>query len=197
MRCSSSKASLANLRKLVQAGDMLCEAASYAAIIADSFELVSAVADGDWSKALSAGKDLAIDAAPLLLGAEVTGPLTVVVLVVQAELEAILRSPPGSSAICRDELVRLAALDFVEQCNVVAFKLARSLVANCKLMIDASRPSSVQDVAARQADREAAIPSPRRYPRSSRRFCATRRRRTPSAAIRKSSRRSAGKRSRR
>jgi hypothetical protein len=146
----------ANFRKLVKAGEMIGKAASYAAVIADGFKLVAAVADGDWSKALSAGKDLAIDAAPLLLGPEVSGPLTVVVLVVQAELEAISLAA-RIIRHCRDETVRLAALDFVEECNVVA-KLARSLVADCQVMLNSSSPS-VQDVAYKQANREAAVVS--------------------------------------
>ena len=69
----------ANFRKLVKAGEMLGKAPSYAAIIADGFKLVSAVLDNDWSKALSAVTDLAIDAAPLFLGAGVALPLAGVV----------------------------------------------------------------------------------------------------------------------
>jgi len=147
----------ANFQKLVKAGEMIGKAASYAAVIADGFKLVSAVYHGDWSKALSAGKDLAFDAAPLLLGAEVAGPLTVVVGVVQAELEAI-RLAAGILRSAKVATVSLAALDFVEQCNVVA-KPARSLVADCDLMLDESKPPGVREVAERKANGQAATVS--------------------------------------
>ena len=55
---------------------------------------------------------------------------------------------------CKDDTVREAALDFVEQCNVIADK-AFSLVANCDLMLDESKPPGVREIAEREANREA------------------------------------------
>jgi hypothetical protein len=54
--------------KLAKLGKTLGTAASYAAVIADGFKLVSALRDGSFEKALEAAGSLAVDAAPLLLG---------------------------------------------------------------------------------------------------------------------------------
>jgi len=140
-------------KKLAQIGKALGTAASYAAVIADGIKMVSAIADGDYDEALKAGSDLAIDSAPLLLGAEVAAPLAAVVVVIKAELE-VFKLAAAFIRYCKDEMVRQAAADFIRQCNV-GVPTARSLAADCELLIGASS-AGIQELAMKKATQEAA-----------------------------------------
>ena len=139
-------------KKLAQIGKALGTAASYAAVIADGIKLVSAIRDGDYNEALKAGSDLAIDSAPLLLGADVAAPLAAVVVVIKAELE-VFKLAAAFIRYCKDEMVRQAAADFIGQCNVIA-SVARGLVADCELLTGASS-AGVQEIAMKKASEEA------------------------------------------
>ena len=124
--------------KLAKLGKTLGTAASYAAVIADGFKLVSALRDGSFEKALEAAGSLAVDAAPLLLGPEVAGPLGVTVLIIQAELE-VFRGAAAMIRWCKDETVRKAALDFVQQCTILAENGGYDLVADWVILLDPAR----------------------------------------------------------
>jgi hypothetical protein len=76
------------------------------------------------------------------------------IIVVKAELEAI-KLAAAFIRWCKDEMVRQAALDFVNGCNVIANGAARALVADCYLFINATN-QKVRDMALAQANREAA-----------------------------------------
>ena len=141
-------------KKLAAAGRAIGTAASYAAVIADGVKLVSALSRGDYDEAVKAGTDMAIDAAPLLLGADVAGPLAVVVVVVKAELE-VWKLAAEFIRYCKDETVRQAAESFVKQCDVIAKGAAVGLVADCTLLLNASS-ASVQAIALKKANQEAA-----------------------------------------
>jgi hypothetical protein len=141
-------------KKLAAAGKAIGTAASYAAVIADGVKLVSALSRGDYDEALKAGSDMAIDAAPLLLGEDVAGPLAVVVVVVKSELE-VWKLAAEFIRWCKDETVRQAAESFVKQCDVIAKGAAIGLVADCTLLLNASS-ASVQAIALKKANQEAA-----------------------------------------
>ena len=141
-------------KKLAAAGRAIGTAASYAAVIADGVKLISALSDGDYDEALKAGGDMLVDAAPLLLGEDVAGPLAVVVVLVKAELEA-WKLAAAFIRWCKDETVRQAAESFVKQCDIIAKGGAYGLVADCTLLLNASS-ASVQAIALKKANQEAA-----------------------------------------
>jgi hypothetical protein len=93
------------------------------------------------------------DGAPLALGEDLAGPLSIAIIAVKADLEAIRLA--AFIRWCKDEMVRQASLDFVGQCNVIAKGGARSLVADCDLLLNASNPK-IQAAALERANREAA-----------------------------------------
>jgi hypothetical protein len=144
-------------QKLAKVAKTIGKAASYAAVIADGIKMVTALRDGDYAEALKAGKDLAIDAAPLLLGEEVAGPLSVTVVVIQAELEAF-HLAAEFIRWCKDEMVREAAEDFVKQCDIIAKGGAYDLVAECQILLDYDK-ASLHDRTMRSATRHAAYVS--------------------------------------
>lgn len=148
---------LGKFEKLEKVSKSIAKAGSYAAVIADYVKLITAIANRDYGEIASSAANLAVDAAPLLLGQEVAGPLAVITVVVQAELAAISMAA-AFIRWCKDETVREAALDFINDCNKVAKGGAISLVADCKLLLGEANPS-VQAIALEQANREAAAVS--------------------------------------
>jgi len=144
-------------KKLAAAGKAISAAAGYAAVIADGVRLVAALRDGDWSAAGDAAVDIVEDAAPLVFGEDIAGPLAIAIIAVKADIEAIHL---GAAAIryFKDERVRQAAAGFIAECDRIGQGGAKQLVADCLLLINATNPK-VQQVALTQANREAATVS--------------------------------------
>jgi hypothetical protein len=145
---------IGKFEKLAKGGKSLIKGASYAAVIVDGFNLVSALRDGDYSGAAKAGGELLVDGAPLVFGEELAGPLMVVAVTVKAELE-VFRLAAAFIGYCKDETVRQAAASFVKQCDVIANGGAYALVADFAILTDASKASLHANVL-EKANREAA-----------------------------------------
>jgi len=147
---------LASLAKkfegLGKAAEKVAKFAVVLAIINDYKNLVVALASGDYSAAIDAGVDLLTDAAPLAFGADLAGPLAVGIVVVKAQFEAI-RLAAAFIRWCKDETVRQAALDFIEDCTKLAKGAAYDLVADAEILLDPTR-ASLHSIAARQIEAE-------------------------------------------
>jgi hypothetical protein len=141
---------------LAKAGKTLGQLATAATIIADGFKLVTALKDGDFSEAGGALADLAVDVVPLVAGEAAGVALAGIIGLAKIEMAAI-HMAAEFIRYCKDETVRQAAESFIKDCNKVA-KIARLLVADCEVMISASN-AAVQEIAAKKADKEAAVVS--------------------------------------
>jgi hypothetical protein len=140
--------------KLAKLGESLGKAASAAAIIAGGVRLVGALRDGKFSEAGAALLDMAVDAAPLVIGEAGGVALTGIIFLVKTELAAI-HMAAEFIRWCRDETVRQAALSFIEQC-VRLTPTARTFVAACDVMLQETNPG-VQAIAERRATAKAKV----------------------------------------
>jgi hypothetical protein len=86
--------------RMVEAAERIERVGNALTILADSVRLVAALAEGDYEAAGAAGLDLATDAAPLIFGKDLAGPLAVAVVTIKAEIEPS-GSPRNSSAGAR------------------------------------------------------------------------------------------------
>jgi len=136
-------------KKMAETAERIGKVANAVALIGDYVRLVAALADGDYDAAAAAGVDLATDAAPLVFGADVAGPLAVAVVTVKAELEAF-RLAAAFIRWCKDENVRQAAGSFVEDCDKLLKGGALNLVADCDILLDPTR-GSLHAIAEQQA----------------------------------------------
>ncbi|HET6874911.1 MAG TPA: hypothetical protein VFH70_09045 [Acidimicrobiales bacterium] len=129
-------------------------AATVIALIGDAISMVDDIRNGKWSEVASDAAEMAVDAAPLLLGAEVAAPLAGVVVLVKAEMEAI-HLAAEFSRWCKDEQVREACANYVQGLTKDVNPWATKLVANVEVMLDASQPEAVQAAAMAQVDKDA------------------------------------------
>src|SRR3954451_1748515 len=138
--------------RLAKMAETIGKVGTALSLIGDGVRLVAALLDGDVDAALGATLDLSTDAAPLVFGADVAGPLAVGIVVVKAELE-VWRSAAAFIRYCKDEQVREAAAAFVQDCDKVLTGAALDLIADVEIMLDPTR-ASLQVIAQQQAVRE-------------------------------------------
>jgi hypothetical protein len=138
--------------KMAETAERIGKVGTALTLLGDYIRLVAALADGDYDAAMAAGLDLATDAAPLVFGADLAGPLAVAVVVVKAELEAF-RSAAAFIRYCKDENVRQAAGSFIDVCDRILKGAALDLVADCELLLDPTR-QSLHQIAEQQAVKE-------------------------------------------
>lgn len=132
--------------------EKVSKGASILSVLNDYKNLVTAIANRDFDAAMSAAADLAVDGAPLVFGGALAAPLAASVVVVKAQLEAI-HLAAAFIRWCKDETVRLAALDFVEDCTKLAKSSAYDLVADAEIILDPTK-SAVHHIAEQQLIRE-------------------------------------------
>ncbi len=129
------------------------EAAAMIAIAVDVYNIVDALAQGDYGAARDAAVDALTDAAPLAFGADIAGPLAVGIVVVKAQIE-VIHLAAEFIRWCKDETVRQAAMSFVDDCTKLAKGAAFDLVADAEIALDPSK-ASVHAIAQRQIVGEA------------------------------------------
>ena len=139
---------------LGETAESLGTVASVISLIGDSISLVDSIRVGNWEEAAAQAADMAVDAAPLLLGAEVAAPLAGAVVLVKAEMQAI-HDAAAFIRYCQDEQVREATGDFVKGLTDHVYPWATKLAANVDVMLDPTQPASVQSAAMDQVNMDA------------------------------------------
>jgi hypothetical protein len=131
---------------LSETAESLGTVASVISLIGDGISLVDSIREGNWEDAAAQAADMAVDAAPLLLGAEVAAPLAGAVILVKAEMQAI-HDAAAFIRYCKDEQVREATGDFVKGLTDHVYPWAAKLAADVDVMLDPTQPESVQRAA--------------------------------------------------
>jgi hypothetical protein len=139
---------------LGEAAETLGSVASVISLIGDGLSLVDSIREGNWEEAAAQAADMAVDAAPLIFGAEVAAPLAGVVVLVKAEMQAI-HDAAAFIRYCQDEQVREATGEFVKGLTDHVYPWATKLAANVEVMLDSTQPASVQNAAMDQVNRDA------------------------------------------
>ena len=131
---------------LGETAESLGTVASVISLIGDGISMVDSIREGDWGEAAVQAADMAVDAAPLVLGAEVAAPLAGAVILVKAEMQAI---HDGAAFIryCKDEQVREATENYVKGLIDHVHPWAARLAADVEVMLDPTQPGSVQRAA--------------------------------------------------
>jgi hypothetical protein len=130
-------------------------AASVISLIGEGVSIVGYIREGKWEEAASQAAEMVVDAAPLLLGSEVAGPLAGVVILVKAEMQAI-HSAAEFTRHCKDAQVREAVENYVVEGLIKHVQpWAAELTANVELMLDGTQPESVQRVAMGKVNEDA------------------------------------------
>jgi hypothetical protein len=130
-------------------------AASVITLIGEGISLVGYIQEGKWEEAAAQAADMAVDAAPLLLGAEVAAPLAGAVILVKAEMQAI-HDAAEFIRHCKDEQVREATENYVRALTEHVHPWAAKLAADVEVMLDPTQPIEVQRVAMQQVNNDAA-----------------------------------------
>ncbi len=129
-------------------------AASVITLIGEGISLVGYIREGNWEEAAAQAADMAVDAAPLLLGAEVAAPLAGAVILVKAEMQAI-HDAAAFIRYCKDEQVREATESYVKALTEHVQPWAARLAADVEVMLDPSQPAEVQRAAMHEVDKDA------------------------------------------
>jgi hypothetical protein len=135
--------------KLGKSVKVLATAATVASLIADGLSLLDDIRNGDWDAVIGDATSTGEDVAPLALGEDVAGPLTLVVVGVKVEMELLHEWAEIIRAI-NDEKVREAAGAFVDGMVSQVYPWAQNLVGNAETMQDASLDAQVQQAAQAQ-----------------------------------------------
>jgi hypothetical protein len=131
---------------LSETAETLGTVASVISLIGDGISLVDSIREGNWEEAAAQAADMAVDAAPLLLGAEVAAPLAGAVVLVKAEMQAI-HDAAAFIRYCKDEQVRVATGNFVKGLTDHVYPWATKLAADVDVMLDPTQPEPVQRAA--------------------------------------------------
>jgi hypothetical protein len=137
-----------------KAAKALAVGANIAALVGDGIALIDAARKGDWEGAVGATANIGVDAAPLVFGEGVAGPLAIVVVGAKVEMELLHEWAEIIRAI-NDEKVRKAAGDFVAAMTKNVYPWAVKLISNAEVMLDASLAAEVQQAAQAQVASDA------------------------------------------
>lgn len=140
------EASARQWKWLGETAQTLGTVASVITVIGEGISMLEYVREGKWDEAAAQAANTAVDAAPLLLGAEVAAPLAGVVLLAKAEMQAI-HDAAAFIRYCKDEQVREALGEYVKALTERVYPWAARLTANVEVMLDASLPREVQAAA--------------------------------------------------
>jgi hypothetical protein len=133
-------------RWLSETAESMGNVASVISLIGDGLSLVDSIRQGNWEEAAGQAAEMAVDAAPLLLGAEVAAPLSGAVILVKAEMQAI-HDAAAFIRWCKDEQVREATGEFVKGLTDHVYPWASKLAADVDVMLDPTQPEPVQAAA--------------------------------------------------
>ena len=147
--------SAAQWKWLGETAESLGTAASAISLIGDGISMVGSISEGNWEEAAGQAANMAVDAAPLLLGAEVAAPLAGAVILVKAEMQAI-HDAAAFIRYCKDEQVREATANYVKGLTDHVYPWAAKLAADVDVMLDPSQPESVQRAAMGTVNEDAA-----------------------------------------
>lgn len=139
---------------LSETAETMGTVASVISLIGDGISLVDSIRAGNWDEAAAQAADMAVDAAPLLLGAEVAAPLAGAVILVKAEMQAI-HDAAAFIRYCKDEQVREAAGNFVKGLTDHVYPWATKLAADVDVMLDPTQPEPVQRAAMDMVNQDA------------------------------------------
>jgi hypothetical protein len=139
---------------LSETAEALGTAASVISLIGEGISMVDAIRAGNWEEAAAQAADMAVDAAPLILGAEVATPLAGVVILAKAEMQAI-HDAAAFIRYCKDEQVREATGNYVKGLTEHVYPWATKLAADVEVMLDATQPQSVQRAAMDKVNEDA------------------------------------------
>jgi len=129
-------------------------AASVITLIGEGISLVGYIREGNWEEAAAQAADMAVDAAPLLLGAEIAAPLAGAVILVKAEMQAI-HDAAEFIRYCKDEQVREATESYVKALTQHVQPWAARLAADVEVMLDPTQPAEVQRAAMHEVNKDA------------------------------------------
>lgn len=138
--------SAAQWRWLSETAESLGTVASVVSLIGDGLSMVDSIRAGNWEEAAGQAADMAVDAAPLVLGAEVAAPLAGAVILVKAEMQAI-HDAAAFIRYCKDEQVREATGNYVKGLTDHVYPWATKLAADVDVMLDPTQPEPVQRAA--------------------------------------------------
>jgi hypothetical protein len=139
---------------LGETAESLGTVASVISLIGAGISMVDSIREGNWEEAAARAADMAVDAAPLVLGAEVAAPLAGTVILVKTEMQAI-HDAAAFIRYCKDEQVREATGNYVKGLTDHVYPWADKLAADVEVMLDPTRPEPVQRAAMDAVDEDA------------------------------------------
>jgi len=139
---------------LSETAESLGTVASVISLIGEGISMVDSIREGNWEEAAAQAADMAVDAAPLVLGAEVAAPLAGAVILAKAEMQAI-HDAAAFIRYCKDEQVRQATGNYVKGLTDHVYPWATKLAADVEVMLDPTQPESVQRVAMDKVNEDA------------------------------------------
>lgn len=148
------EATAAQWKWLSEAAESFGTAASVVSLIGEGISMVDAVREGNWEEAAAQAADMAVDAAPLVLGAEVAAPLAGAVILAKAEMQAI-HDAAAFIRYCKDEQVREATGNYVKGLTDHVYPWATKLAADVEVMLDPTQPESVHRAAMDKVNEDA------------------------------------------
>jgi len=139
---------------LSETAESLGTVASVISLIGEGISLVDSIREGNWQEAAAQAADMAVDAAPLVLGAEVAAPLAGAVILAKAEMQAV-HDAAAFIRYCKDEQVREAAGNYVKGLTEHVYPWATKLAADVEVMLDPTQPQAVQRAAMDKVNEDA------------------------------------------
>lgn len=139
---------------LSETAESMGTVASVISLIGDGISMVDSIREGNWDEAAAQAANMAVDAAPLLLGAEIAAPLAGAVVLVKAEMQAI-HDAAAFIRYCKDEQVRVAAGNYIKGLTDHVYPWGVKLAADVEVMLDPTQPEPVQRVAMDKVNEDA------------------------------------------